>query len=196
LNTLPQGSEGLEKRSFIATFYAFFLLEWKRFIRPGNMIIWLCSLLLIVAFVNKGINQYKAIPGKIQKFNQIQLNYFKSMRNYDEYARVGLRLLFITSPCGILFQNTTVPGDALAKVNSVVTVQIVNNLKGKAAGSGIDNGKIDFSRIVIWLFNFFALWYGYELLQAREFILSLSGPGSRFRVFFSIVTSRIILFAA
>jgi hypothetical protein len=147
-----------------------------------------------LAFVNKGINQYKAMPGKVQKFNQIQENYFKSMRNYDEYARIGLRLLFITSPCGVLLQNTTVPGDALAKVNSVATVQIVNNLKGKDAGSGMDNGKIDFSRIVIWLLNLFALWYGYEALQARDFILSLSGKRSRFRVYFSIVVPRLILF--
>ena len=195
LNNPPQGSEGLEKRSFIATFYAFFLLEWKRFIKPGNMIIWLCSLLLISFFVNKGINQYKAIPGKIQKFNQIQLNYFKSMRNYDEYVHHGLKVLFFPSPCGVLFQNTTVPVDTQARVDSQVTVQMVNNLKGKAAASGIDNGKIDFSRIVIWLFSLFALWYGYESLQARDFILSLSGPGSRFRVFFSIVASRLILFA-
>jgi hypothetical protein len=148
-----------------------------------------------VAFVNKGINQYKAIPGKIQKFNQIQENYLKSIKNYKQFAWYGVRMLFFPSPCGILFQNTTVPGDALAKVDSIVTVQMVNNLKGKAAASGMDNGKIDFSRIVIWLFNLFALWYGYEALKARDFILSLSGPGSRFRVFFSIVASRFILFA-
>ena len=195
LNNPHRGSEELEKRPFIAFFYAFFLLEWNRFIRPRNMIIWLCSLLLITAFVNKGVNQYKAIPGKIQKFNQIQENYFKSIKNYKQYAWYGVRMLFFPSPCGILFQNTTVPGDALAKVDSIVTVQLVNNLKGKAAASGTDNGKIDFSRIVIWLFNLFALWYGYESLQARDFILSLSGPGSRFRVFFSIVVSRFILFS-
>jgi hypothetical protein len=195
LNSPPQGIEELEKKSFIATFYAFFLLEWNRFIRPRNMIIWLCSLLLITAFVNKGVNQYKAIPGKIQKFNQIQENYLKSIKNYKQYAWYGVRMLFFPSPCGILFQNTTIPGDALAKVDSIVTVQMVNNLKGKAAASGMDNGKIDFSRIVIWLFNLFALWYGYESLQTRDFILSSSGPGSRFRVFFSIVASRFILFA-
>jgi hypothetical protein len=185
----------LEKRSFIATFYAFFLLECKRFIRPRNLVIWLCTLLLILFFVNKGINQYKAIPGKIQKFNQIQENYFKSMRNYDEYVHHGLKMLFLPSPCGILFQNTTVPGDPQARVDSLVTVQMVNNIKGKAAGSGIDNGKIDFSRIVIWLINLFALWNGYEALKTRDFILSLSGKGSRCRVYFSVVAPRLILFA-
>jgi hypothetical protein len=146
-------------------------------------------------FVNNGINQYKAMPGKIQKFNQIQENYSKSIRNYDEYTRVGLRMLFFPSPCGVLFLNTTVPYDVQAKVDSIVTVQMVNNLKGKAAGSGMDNGNIDFSRIVIWLINLFALWYGYESLHNRDFILSLSGQRSRARVYFSIVLPRFILFA-
>jgi hypothetical protein len=117
------------------------------------------------------------------------------MRNYDEYARVGIRMLFIPPPCEIFFKDTTFPPDAMAKVNSIVKVQIVNNLKGKAAVSGIGNGKIDFSRIVLWLINLFALWYGYESLQSRDFILSLSSKWSRARVYFSILTPRFILFA-
>jgi len=151
--------------------------------------------MVMLLFVNNGINQYKKIPEKIQKFNQIQENYFKSIRNYDEYTRVGIRILFTVSPCGVLFQNTTVPDDALAKVDSIVTVQMVNNLKGKAARTGIDNGKIDFSRIVLWFINLFALWYGYESLHTRDFILSLSRKCSRLKVYFSIVIPRFILFA-
>lgn len=195
MNNPHPGKNVLERRSLAATFYAFFIFEGKRFIRPRNLGVWFASLMVILFFVNNGINQYKKIPEKTQKFNQIQENYFKSMRNYDEYTRVGIRILFTLSPCGVLFQNTTVPDDALAKVDSIVTVQMVNNLKGKAARTGIDNGKIDFSSIVLWFINLFALWYGNESLHTRDFILSLSRRCSRGNVYLSIVISRFILFA-
>lgn len=196
LDSPPLGKVSLERRSFAATFFAFFLLEWKRFLRPRNLLVWLSTFLIILFFVNNGINQYKKLPEKIQKFNQIQEDYFKSMRNYDEYVYHGIKMLFLPSPCGVLFQNTTVPVDAQAKVDSIVTVQMVNNLKGKAAGPGIGNGKIDFASIVLWLINLFALWYGYESLQTRDFLLSISGKWSRARLFFPIVIPRFILFTA
>jgi hypothetical protein len=183
LNSPHPGDDVLERRSFFATFFAFFIFEGKRFIRPRNLWVWFATLMVILVFVNNGTNQYKKQPETIQKFNQIQENYFKSIRNYDEYTRVGIRILFTVSPCGVLFQNTTVPGDALAKVDSIVTVQMANNLKGKAARTGIDNGKIDFSSIVLWFIDLFALWYGYEALQTRDFILSLSRKCSRVKVY-------------
>jgi hypothetical protein len=132
----------------------------------------------------------------VQKFNQIQDNYFKSIRNYDEYARYGIKMLFIPSVLGILFQNTTVPPDVTAKVTSIVTVQIFNNLKGKSLYTGFKLGNTDFSHIVLFLISLLALWHGYESMHTRGYLMSLTSRWSDFKVFISIVASRFILLMA
>jgi len=180
----------------MSNFRSLFHLELKRFLRKRNLVLWIILLLLILFFVNKGINQYKTLPGKVQTINQIQDNYFKSIRNYDEYSRYGIIMLFIPSSPWILFQNTTMPPDVTAKVSSNITVQIVNNLKGKSLYSGFKLDNIDFSRIVLFLISLLALWYGYESLRTRGYLMSLSGRWSDVKVFLSIGAARFILFAA
>jgi hypothetical protein len=133
------------------------------------------------------------MPGKVQQFNQVQDNYFKSIRNYDEYARYGIIMLFIPAAPSILFQNTTVPFDVTAKVTSVITVQIINNLKGKSIYTGFKLGNTDFSRIVIFLISLLALWYGYESFHTRGYLMSLNTRWSAVKVIISIGLSRFIL---
>lgn len=180
----------------MSNFRSLFYMEMKRFLRKRNIVLWVILLLLILFFVNKGINQYKILPGKVQTINQIQDNYFKSIRNYDEYSRYGIIMLFIPSSPWILFQNTTMPPDVTAKVSSNIKVQIVNNLKGKSLYSGFKLDNIDFSRIVLFLISLLALWYGYESLHARGYLVSLASRWSDVKVFLSIGAARFILFAA
>jgi hypothetical protein len=136
------------------------------------------------------------MPEKVQQFNQVQDNYFKSIRNYDEYARYGIIMLFIPAAPSILFQNTTVPFDVTAKVTSVIIVQIINNLKGKSIYTGFKLDNTDFSRIVLFLISLLVLWYGYESFHTRGYLASLTSRWFDFKVFLSIGLSRFLLLVA
>ena len=129
----------------MSNFCSLFYLELKQFCRKRNLVLWVILLIIILIFVNKGINQYKILPGKVQQFNQIQDSNFNSIRNYNEYAYYGIKMLFIPAPIEILFKNNTMPSDVKAKVTSVNTVQINNNLKGKSLHTGFKLDNIDFS---------------------------------------------------
>jgi hypothetical protein len=173
-----------------------FYIESKRFVRKRNMIIWIILLLVIFIFVNIGINRYNTMPGKEQEFNKIQDNYFKKIRNYDHYARYGIIFLFIPSPQWILFQDTTVPDDVTAKVDSSVTVQITNDLKGKSLYKGFQVGDVDLSRIFLFLICLLAIWHGYESMSTRGYLASLSSRLSDFKVNWPTAASRFILLTA
>jgi len=172
-----------------------FCLEFKRFTGKKYLILWVIVLAITIFFVDKGINEFKNQPLKEQKFKEIHDEYFKSIRNYADYVDYGIKMLFSPSPCSILYRNTTVPPDLTAKVDSITTVKIHNNLKGKSLSSGLNLGKIDFSRIVLFLITLMALWYGYESLQHREFLMSLAGSWSNGKLYCSLALSRFILFA-
>ena len=180
----------------MANFLSLFYLELKRFCRKRNLFLWIILLLLILFFVNKGINQYKILPGKVQQFNQIQDSNFNSIRNYNEYAYYGIKMLFIPAPIEILFKNNTMPPDVTAKVTSVSIIQIINNLKGKSLYTGFKLGNTDFSRIVIFLISLLVLWYGYESFHTRGYLASLNSRWSDFKVFISIGLSRFLLLVA
>lgn len=180
----------------MSKFLSLFYLELKRFCRKRNLVLWAILILLIILFVNKGIDQYKIMPGKVQKFNQIQDSNFDSMRNYNEYAYYGIKMLFIPAPIEILFKNNTMPPDVTARVTSVIIVQIINNLKGKSIYTGFKLGKTDFSRIVLFLISLLVLWYGYESFHTRGYLASLNSRWSDLKVFLSIGISRFILLVA
>jgi len=180
----------------MANFLSLFYLELKRFCRKRNLILWVILLLLIIFFVNKGINQYKILPGKEQQFNQVQDKYFESLKNYKRYAWYGIQMILIpAAPC-ILFQNTTMPPDVKAKVDSLITVQINNNLKGKSLYTGFKLDNMDFSRIVLFLISLLTLWYGYESFHTQGYLSSLNSRWSDFKVFISIILSRFLLLMA
>jgi hypothetical protein len=104
-------------------------------------------------------------------------------------------ILIPAAPC-ILFQNNTMPPDVTAKVDSLITVQIVNNLKGKSLYAGFKLGDMDFSRIVLFLTSLLALWYGYESFHTRGYLASLTARWSSVKVFISIGLSRFLLLVA
>jgi len=186
----------LKRTSIISMIYSFLVLDFRGMGKKKHLIPWIIILALMLFFVNKSITRHKEMPEKNQKFNQIQKNYFKSLRNYNDYKDLGIYFLFNPSSCGILFENTTVPTDVTAKVDSIVTVKIDNNLKGKSVHAGISIGKIDFSHIILWLVSFMALWHGCESLHTREYLLSLTSKWSTFEIYLAVGAARFIVFAA
>jgi len=174
-------------------FIAIFRGEFKRFIRKRNLMVWLILLLVTFLFLNNGINRYKKLPVKTQNFNRIQDYHFKKVRNYDDYVTLGIKVIFESSPLSILFRNVTVPPDVTAQLDSIVRMQITNNMKGNSLHTNFNLGYFDFSRVVLFLFCLAALWYGLETLGSRDFILSLDTSQSTLETVTVIGLSRFIM---
>lgn len=175
-----------------------FLLEFKRFFSKRNLIILLIIFILMLIYIIIGMNDHKTLSQKEQKFKNTQAAYFKNTPNYEGYGRDGINLLFIPSPAGIFFRNTIIPRDLTAKIDSIVSIRIVNNLKGKSLSPGIISipGHLGFSCIVLMVVTLLALCFGCESLQAREYLRFLSGTGHHVKIFLSVIMPRFILFAA
>ncbi|NIM77922.1 MAG: hypothetical protein GTN82_04425, partial [Candidatus Aminicenantes bacterium] len=77
----------------MSDFTAFFLKELKRFTGPRNLVVWLVFLIIVLVFVNTGVNDYKKVPEKEEKFKTIQSNYFEKTRDYEVYGRDGIKVL-------------------------------------------------------------------------------------------------------
>lgn len=188
-------THGNGKMSGLTNFYAFFDYEFKRFLSKRNLSIWLIAFLVILFFVNTGIDQFKTLPEKEKEFKKIQENYFKNLVNYNEYSIEGEKFLYIPSPVGILVRNTVMPPDMTSKVNSVAAVHINNNLKGKSLISNLFFGRLDFSAIILIAFSLLAMGYGYESLLAREHLKCLASIAPTSHVFRAIVLVRFLLIA-
>jgi hypothetical protein len=62
------------------------------------------------------------------------------------------------------------PGDFQAKADSVVNLQINNNMKGKSLISRLFFGRIDFTIIVLIWLTLLVLYYGYVIEMTRKFV--------------------------
>jgi hypothetical protein len=105
-------------------------------------------------------------------------------------------MLFIPAQVSVLFRNTVIPADLTAKADSVVTLQINNNMKGKSLISRLFFGRIDFARIVLIWLSLLALYYGFESLYYSEYIKFLSSGSPPSRVTVSLAAARYLVFAS
>jgi len=180
----------------MAHFGTYSLLECKRFLSKRNLIVWFIVLLIALFFADRGIREFRNHPEKEQKFKQIQTNYFKKLPNYEGYSLDGIKFLFVPSPLGILFKNTVIPPDLTAKVDSIVTLQINNSMKGRSLNTGHFFGQPDFSLIFLLGISLLIMFYGNETLHKKEYLKLLSGTGSHLGAILSIVLTRFLLAAA
>jgi hypothetical protein len=179
----------------MAPFITLLALESRRFIRKRHLFIFLITFLLALYFVDKGIIDKKNQPQKIENFKQIQSHYFKSTPNYDCYSRDGIKVLYVPAPISVFFRKTVSPADLTAKADSVVTLQIDNNMKGQSLIARLFFGRIDFAVIVLIWLTLLALYYGYETLYYTGYIKFLSSGASPGRVNLALTAARYLVFA-
>lgn len=180
----------------MSPFITFLALESRRFTRKRNLFIFLITFLLALYFVNKGIIDKKNQSQKIENFKQIQKNYFNSTTNYEGYGRDGITMLYISAPISVFSRKTVTPPDLTAKADSVVTLQINNNMKGQSLISRLFFGRIDFAMIVLIWLTLLALYYGFESLYYTGYIKFLSSGASPGRVIVSLAAARYLVFAS
>jgi hypothetical protein len=180
----------------MAPFITFLVLEFRRFTRKRNLFIFIITFLFALYFVNKGIIDNKNQSQKIENFKQMQKNYFNNTTNYEGYGRDGITMMYVPAPISVLFRNTVIPSDLTAKADSVVTLQINNNMKGKSLISRLFFGRVDFAVVVLIWLTLLALYYGFEFLYHTGYIKFLSSSASPGRVIVSLAAARYLVFAS
>lgn len=178
----------------MGNFYPFISSEFKRMTGARNLVFMICTFIILVLAVNQGIKQEKQKPEKIQKFIHIQKKYFENAPNYDCYGRDGVTMLFVPAATAVFFKNNIIPRDLTARVDSLVTMRISNNMKGKSLISRLFFGPIDTGMIILLGITLLAMFYGYESPHDYRFMMFLSGIKAKASLLPSLVFSRFLAF--
>ncbi len=184
-----------KSRTIITDFFAFFALEYKRFLYKWNLVAWLILMVLLFLAVNQRANEIINLPKKQQKFKEIQKKYFQKTPNYEVYSRDGIRVLSVPTPAVIFSGRNPIPIDLTLKFDSIVMLQIINNYKGKSLANGMFQGREGFTGIVLKLATILVLWYGFASLPNRHYLKLLCRVSSKKRIFWCTVISRFMLFS-
>lgn len=174
-------------------FRAVFRLEFKRFWCKRNVLIFLVFFLLLLYFLQDGINNYHSILSNKDLFQETERTKVDQYVLYTQYGAYGIRLLFIPSPLSVVFNNSSVFNGLIAGVDSGERLNIYNNFKGKNLFAERSAGYMDFSGIIILLGCILALLYGFDALQNREYLKWLASFLGLRRFFFALLVSRVFL---
>ncbi len=175
-------------------FCAMFIEELKRFCNRWNVILWIVITVIVLIYGAGNISEFKAAAEKEKMVLEIQNNYFKSTPSYEVYSRDGIKTMFTASAMSIFFGAAAIPPDVTAKVDSIVCLNIYNNLKGKSLAAGTRNYITGFSDIVLLILTLLGLYYGYESMQHREYFKFRSSIKSHKKIFLAVIGSKLLLF--
>ncbi|MCK4761765.1 MAG: ABC transporter permease subunit [Candidatus Aminicenantes bacterium] len=177
----------------MSPFKAFFSIESKRFFRLKNIAFLLIMLLLITYFVQSGIGEYKDSQKNKERFHEIEKFKVRQYINYTQYGTYGFRLLLISSPLSVLFNNSGVISELTSYVDSGERLKIYKSLKGENLFVEKADGFNDFSGIIFILGSLIALYFGYDSFRYKEYLKFLSSFIHHRKIFLCISISRIIL---
>ena len=152
----------------------FFILEIKRFFTKRNIFILLVVFLLSLYFINSGISEYKSVLKKEEKFKNLESVGFKKFSTYTYYGLKGINFLFLPSMSGVFFKNTCLSSDLFANADSIVSLRVFNNLKGKSLFSVDYSATWDFSMMILIFGSILVMFWGYEAFHNKEYMKFLS----------------------
>ncbi len=175
------------------TFISFFILEFKRFFGKRNIIIILLLLFFSLVFIQSGINEYKSILNRKDKFQEYERTKVSEYINYSLYGGYGIRMLFVPAPISAFFTNSGVLSETTSYIDSGERLKIYKQLKGKNIFDLKKFGFTDFSGIILFFGSLLALFYGYETFSSSEYLKFLSTISTKFKVFYSMLVARILM---
>ena len=173
--------------------YDFFLFELKRFLKRRNLIILLLMFALSLYFVYEGINDYKNITDRGLDFQKSESIMFSKILNYTHYSFYGFRLFFMPAASGIFFQTPGIMSELSAKIDSIVTLNIYNNCKGRSLFLRDRTSLFRFSDVILFLGSLLILFWGYDTLNKREYLKFLTSLFNHRKIFSFLVISRVII---
>lgn len=174
-------------------FIAIFLLEGKRFYGKKKILFPVFFLILLTLFAYLGTNQYNKAMVKTGEFREIEHKMFDNMKTYDQISYHGLRLKFVPAPTMVLFHDTGMPVETVARINPVFTLDIFNSLKGKEIAQHNYPGFWDYAGIFLIFGSLYALVLGFEVPGNKEYLKSLSTLAGSKKIILHLSVSRALL---
>ena len=174
-------------------FTKIFALEFKRFLNKNKVLIILFLLFFSIFVSNKALNENKKTLSNIQNFKELESEEFKNLQNYNHYSYYGVKSFFVPSPLGILLKTSGTNSEISARVDSIISLNIFINVKGRALFEADSTSPFRLYFIIMVLGTLSVLFLGYESMRDKEFIKTLASLLSYKKIFTYIVLSRIIL---
>jgi hypothetical protein len=177
----------------MSCFFALFRVDFKKFFSGITVIFLIVMLVLSFYLVNKGVNDYHKIKESEKRFIEIEKMMFNRIMNYLQYSFLGFRIMFVPSSAVIFFSEPGTMTDLCAKIDNMMTMEIYNNLKGKALFKDHFPGTLRFAGLIILLGSLLAIFSGIGLRRSREYLKFLTSICPPRKVFPYLFISRLIL---
>ncbi|MGD2090275.1 MAG: hypothetical protein PVH61_29130 [Candidatus Aminicenantes bacterium] len=175
------------------SFFELFRVDAKKFFSMITVIFLIVMLFLSSYLVNQGIDDYHKINENEQSFIKIEKMMFARLMNYLHYSFFGVRIMFVPSPAVIFFSEPGTTGEMSAKIDSIMTMEIFNNLKGKSLFKDHFPGTLRFAGLMLLLGSLLAVFSGIGLRRSREYLKFLTGICPPRKLFPFLFISRVIL---
>jgi hypothetical protein len=176
----------------MSIFKPIFVAETKELYVKRNLLILFVVFLLLILFLQDGINDYAAFKKNQEAFKKTESEKVKHYVHMSQYGTYGIRILFIPSPISILFSNSAVYSGLIANIDTGERLGIYNSFKGRELFVE-PGGYMDFSGIIFLLSCLIALLYGFDSIQKKDYLKFLSTNSNYKRVIASVLISRITL---
>jgi len=155
-------------------FAAIFSIEWKRFFKIKNLILFSIIFLFSHILLNMGVKDFRSSVEKSDKFRAIEVKNFEKHNLYSFYGDEGINTLFIPESTSVFFRNTPITNDLLSNVDSKVTVRIFNLYKGKSLYKRNLSGPWGVSDFRLLIVGLIAIFYGGTMVLRKT--LGTSNP--------------------
>jgi len=157
-------------------------------------ILWIISLIVLFFFlINIGINNYKAGSEERNSLLDFESKMFLRMFSYSQYGLYGVRLPFNPSPISILFRENLPMMDLSARVDSLITVDISTNAKGKSLFKSSYANPLSFSGFILFIGTLLGLFLGYSLVHNQEFLKFLTASASTLKTLAALIGSWLVI---
>lgn len=177
----------------MATFKAFLVLEFKRFFSKRNIVLMLFVILLCGYFVNKGIKDYRQVLRDSEEFQKNEKLMFEQIRNYTHYSFVGVKVMAIPPASSVFFPRSHLISSLVGKVDSIKSIDLFTNVKGKSLISRLSKLNFGFSNIILLIGSLAFIMYGLHSFRNLEYLRFMGNKCTKRAMFYSIVTSRVII---
>jgi len=144
-----------------------FKIEYKKFFRKRNKIVFLAFCLIILLLTHFGMIDFKKSIDEQKAFEDNQLEKVNQYVYYDQYGGHGIILMFIPNPASILHSHSILY-ESLARINTAEKLDIFKSIKNKDLF--LENlGYTGLSGFILIFCIPFALLGGYEITKYPDY---------------------------
>lgn len=171
--------------------HALFDFEVKRVLNYWTLGVLAILLLFMGYLVNTNVNRYRNVVKNTAELREVEARMFKNIRNYTHYSFHGLRVFTIPAVLIIFFDQQG--GGLTAKVNSVASLDIYKDYKGKFMPGLYRGNSLSFGFLVLVLGTLFPLFMGYESVMYRGYLKFLCSACPGWKVLLTIISARLFI---